>query len=66
MSSIFNISLPTGRLATAIAWRQVGVDVNHLVGMGVKWGSLCHMSIIRNVCLPVDFKKGPCCTVDFK
>ena len=33
---MFDISLPTDRSATAGDGRQVGVVVNHLVGMGLK------------------------------
>ena len=35
ISSMFDISLPTGCLVTAVARRQVGVDVNRLVGVGL-------------------------------
>ena len=35
ISFMFDISLPTGRSATAVAQRQVGMVVNHLVGMGL-------------------------------
>ena len=33
---MFDISLPTDLLATAVAQRPVGVVVNRLVGMGLK------------------------------
>ena len=35
ISSMFDISPTTDRLATAVVWRSVGVFVNRLVGMGL-------------------------------